>query len=128
MIICIVEDSAVANFLPLVYFRPVAHLRCGIFSLEGIIRNLFPAAQYVLHTRPYLAEYLRECHPSTPVNEFPDSDLWLINSRVLADEDFAKLIKKHKKGECVFMAQGQFAAAFLYRNTVAAVREALSAG
>lgn len=127
MNICIVEDTSYSNFYPLVYFRPVYHLRCGLRSLEGKLRYHLPASKFFLHTRPYLAEYLRESNPGVPVNAFPDENTWLINGSVLADRDFAKTIKK-QKNEVLLTAEGRFIAAFLYRGTVGKLLPALEQG
>src|SRR4051812_40689261 len=128
MNLCIFEDTSFSNFLPLVYFRPVYHLRCGITTLEAKIRSFFSGSRIVLHCRPYLAEYLRESDPSTPVNKFADDDIWLINGRVIADEAFAQAIRRQKKEDAAFFHGDELAAVYLTQKTFAPLRPHLAEG
>ncbi|MDI6760647.1 MAG: putative sugar nucleotidyl transferase [Candidatus Brocadiaceae bacterium] len=58
--ICIFEDSGYSGLLPLVYTRPVYHLRCGILSLEEKILHQYPGTSVSLFCRDYLADVLKE--------------------------------------------------------------------
>ena len=90
--ICIFEDNYYSRLLPLVYFRPVYNLKCGIFSLREKIQRSYRDAPVTLHCRRYLADSLRLQNPKTKVNEFSSKDYLFINGRVIADEKFVKTI------------------------------------
>jgi UDP-N-acetylglucosamine diphosphorylase / glucose-1-phosphate thymidylyltransferase / UDP-N-acetylgalactosamine diphosphorylase / glucosamine-1-phosphate N-acetyltransferase / galactosamine-1-phosphate N-acetyltransferase len=90
--LCIFEDDRVEQLLPLVYFRPVYDLRCGITTLREKIVRAYPRAVPVLHCRGYLAETLQEHSGSTGVNQLPAARCLFLNGRILADSDLAKKI------------------------------------
>lgn len=113
MRICIFEDNLYANFLPLVHFRPVYDLRCGVMSLREKITVAIPRAEMLLHVRVDLKEILAEEYPQYPVNVPPDEQTWFINGRLLADEHLTKIIKRHHGGNKVFVSNGQLALAFI---------------
>ena len=94
---CIFEDNHSTNFLPLNYFRPVYHLRCGIFSLEERVRQFLPAKSLSFQTRPYLAPYVKELYPNFSVNNFPEEDTWFINGRVIADSNLLRELKSSNR-------------------------------
>ncbi len=58
--VCIFEDSAYTNLLPLVYTRPVYRLRCGIMNPEEKILLGYPEASVSLFCREYLSDISRE--------------------------------------------------------------------
>jgi UDP-N-acetylglucosamine diphosphorylase/glucosamine-1-phosphate N-acetyltransferase len=90
--ICIFEDNYYSRFLPLVYFRPVYNLKCGIFSLREKIQRWYRGVPIALHCRPYLADSLRRQDPKTSVNEFSSKEYLFVNGRVIADGKFVKSI------------------------------------
>ena len=90
--ICIFEDSFFSQLLPLVYFRPTYNLRCGIFSLKEKIMHAFPRSAVTLHTRSYLADYMRLRSPGVPVNELKGDSCLFLNGRVIIDESIVKKI------------------------------------
>lgn len=99
MNICIFEDEKYRKLLPLVYFRPVYELRCGITLLKDkIIRN-FPNPTVILHARDYLTEVLKRDYPNYYVNEIPKEidQVLFINGRVLAEPHFADKFKYNGK-------------------------------
>ncbi|ODS31052.1 MAG: glucose-1-phosphate thymidylyltransferase [Candidatus Scalindua rubra] len=61
--ICIFEDSAYQNFLPLVYNRPVYELRCGIYTLLERIILQYPDTETNLFCRKYLEKLTNENNP-----------------------------------------------------------------
>ncbi len=82
--VCIFEDGAYQNFLPLVYNRPVYDLRCGIYSfLERIVLQ-YPDAVISLFCREYLEKLVREDHPYD-VNkaDFGDEVCLFLNGRLI---------------------------------------------
>ncbi|MBN1300293.1 MAG: GlmU family protein [Melioribacteraceae bacterium] len=92
--ICIIEGIYYSRLLPLVYFRPIYNLRCGILSLKEKIQLSYPGIPIALHTRSYLSDSLREKNPGLKVNELDTNikSCLFINGRVLADEEFSKKI------------------------------------
>lgn len=81
--ICIFEDSKFKNFLPLTYFRPVYDLRCGILTIAEKIEKYTKTSNIILHSRKYLANYLREDKKSYKVNNYDESRILFINGRLL---------------------------------------------
>jgi UDP-N-acetylglucosamine diphosphorylase / glucose-1-phosphate thymidylyltransferase / UDP-N-acetylgalactosamine diphosphorylase / glucosamine-1-phosphate N-acetyltransferase / galactosamine-1-phosphate N-acetyltransferase len=90
--ICIFEDNYYSRLLPLVYFRPVYDLKCGIFSLREKIQQSYRNVSVSIHCRSYLAEFLRLQNPKVNVNDISPKEYLFVNGRVIADEKFAKTI------------------------------------
>ncbi len=92
--LCIFEDVHFKNLHPLVYFRPVYDLRCGILTLKEKIQFVYPQAEVVLHTRKYLENVLRLNNPGIDVNILADGTegCLFINGSVIADNDLSDLI------------------------------------
>ena len=126
MQICIFEDKDYKNFLPLVYFRPVCHLHCGIFSLREKIESMFPKIQTVLHMREDLAENVSENFPLLKINRLPSDDIWFINGRVLADENLVNFLKSNSVAEKVYIHGDTIAAAFVKRGNLSKLSGNLS--
>lgn len=109
--ICLFEDTGTPRLLPLVYFRPVYNLRCGMTSLKEKITRFFPRAIVSLHCRPYLAEYMRVRYPGIRVNELVSSEYLFINGRLLINPAVAKIIAGNTQGDCVFVCGEELVAA-----------------
>ncbi len=90
--ICIFEGMYYERLYPLIYFRPVYDLRCGILTLREKIKYYFPDMPIILHSRGYLADYVKDRNPRFKVNELDSKSCLFINGRVIADEDFVKNI------------------------------------
>ena len=88
--ICLFEDDAASQLLPLAYFRPVYNLKCGIFTLKEKILDTFPNADITLHCRGYLAEYVKFRNPRIRVNEVPSGETLFLNGRVIVDKSLSK--------------------------------------
>ncbi|CUU00632.1 UDP-N-acetylglucosamine diphosphorylase/glucosamine-1-phosphate N-acetyltransferase [Candidatus Thermokryptus mobilis] len=99
MNICIFEDEKYRKLLPLVYFRPVYELRCGIIPIKDKIIRSFSNPNVILHARDYLTEVLKRDYPNYYVNELPANinQVLFINGRVLADPHFADKFKYNGK-------------------------------
>ncbi len=123
--ICIFEDIQVSQFFPLVYFRPVYNLRCGMFSLKEKIIRSYPRAQVSIHCRPYLNDYMRLRNPSLLVNDIPAGECLFINGRVVADETLAKRIPLAGE-DMVYVHAGQVIAARVSGANLRRVRKSLS--
>jgi UDP-N-acetylglucosamine diphosphorylase/glucosamine-1-phosphate N-acetyltransferase len=109
--ICIFEDTQYDRLLPLVFFRPVYNLKCGIFSLKEKILRRYPKASVILHCRSYLAEYMRLRNPGAHVNEIPGTECLFINGRVIAHETFEKQIPLKSRSDVVYVHNGEVVAA-----------------
>lgn len=85
MRICIFEDEFYRRLLPLTYLRPVFDLRCGQLTLREKIGRVYPDEIFILNSRGYLRDTVKEKHPGSYVNEIPaDTDrLLLINGRLI---------------------------------------------
>ncbi|HVN48130.1 MAG TPA: GlmU family protein [Bacteroidota bacterium] len=112
--VCLFEDALVSNFFPLVYFRPVYDLRCGITTLREKIRYAYPSARMVLLCRSYLADALKAKEPNHGVNKFPLDRCLLINGRVLADKNFSLKIPLSSKNDIVYVKGDTVVAAFVH--------------
>lgn len=106
MHVCIFEDEFYRKLLPLVHFRPVYDLRCGITLLREKVVRAFPDQIFVLHTRDYLGDVTKERYPQAVLNEIPEDaeQILLINGRLLFDKAHAK--KLEYKGSDVVYANG----------------------
>lgn len=111
--LCLFEDPACSRLLPLVHFRPVYNLRCGISSLKEKILRAYPDCTYSIHCREYLAGYMRERNLGVPVNEIPSSTCLFINGRVLADDFLPSKIPAAASMEMLYMHEDQVVAAFV---------------
>jgi len=127
MHICIYEDQNYRKLLPLVYFRPVYDLRCGITSLRGKIQRCFRDAVVILHVRDYLAETVKEANPKAPVNHIPAGveRVLFINGRVLAGPEFEKLVGT-EGNDCVFTTGERVVAAWVSGSNLRKIDKFLS--
>jgi len=92
--ICIYENINYQNLLPLVYFRPVYELRCGILTLKEKIELSYRNIPVILHSREYLTETLRLKYPNYSVNNLPQniSSCLFINGSVVANSNIINQI------------------------------------
>ncbi len=99
MNICIFEDDKFRKLLPLVYFRPVYELRCGINLIKDKIIRSFSNPNVILHARDYLTDVLRRDYPNYYVNELPPNvnQVLFVNGRVLAEPHFADKFRYNGK-------------------------------
>jgi UDP-N-acetylglucosamine diphosphorylase/glucosamine-1-phosphate N-acetyltransferase len=116
--VCLFEDALVSNFFPLVYFRPVYDLRCGITTLREKIVCAYSAATFVFSCRSYLADSLKAKEPKSTVNQLPAGQCLLVNGRVLADERFSKKIPLSAKSDVVYVNGDTVVAAFVHGETL----------
>ncbi len=123
--ICIFEDAQVERLLPLVYFRPVYSLRCGIDSLRGKIIRAYPKASVTLHCRPYLQDFVRQRNPKLRVNEIPTHDCLFINGRIIAESNLARKIPLGSKKDTVYIHGDTVVAANLSGASLAKLKQPL---
>jgi UDP-N-acetylglucosamine diphosphorylase/glucosamine-1-phosphate N-acetyltransferase len=103
--ICIFEDTSYKKLLPLVYFRPVYDLRCGMQTLREKIQRCYPRVPVALHCRGYLAEAMKQQNPGARVNALNNGSCLFINGRVIADKDFVAQIPL--RGKDALYVQGE---------------------
>lgn len=118
--ICIFEDREVEKLHPLTLTRPVYDLRCGFSSLKEKIMHQFPLSAVALHCRTYLEDFVIEDNPGTHVNQLDTDECLFINGRTLVNSSFLTDIDTNR--QCLYLAGGQMAAAFLRGENVKAVR------
>jgi UDP-N-acetylglucosamine diphosphorylase / glucose-1-phosphate thymidylyltransferase / UDP-N-acetylgalactosamine diphosphorylase / glucosamine-1-phosphate N-acetyltransferase / galactosamine-1-phosphate N-acetyltransferase len=123
--ICIFEDAKVDRLFPLVYFRPVYNLRCGITSLREKVIRAYPKATVSLHCRPYLADSVRLRYPKLHVNEIPASECLFINGRVIADQNLARKIPIGSKKDVLYVHDDVPVAANVTAARLSKLRESL---
>ncbi|HOJ37383.1 MAG TPA: putative sugar nucleotidyl transferase [Ignavibacteriales bacterium] len=112
MQVCIYEDIHYENLEPLIFVRPVYDLICGMSTLKDKILRHFPQNKFSLHTRTYLAGYLKLVN-KVPVNEIIDNDVLFINGRVLADSNFLNEIDINHKEPIIYKNKDTIVAARL---------------
>lgn len=120
--ICIFEDNFYRRLLPLVYFRPVYDLRCGILTLREKILRGHPKDEVSLHCRWYLADVLRETHPGAQINSTDSKSCLFINGRVLADDRFLRTISESDIDGTMFVHDGSVVAAYLSGERLEALK------
>lgn len=82
--ICIFEDEAYENFLPLTYSRPVFELRCGFNTLREKVEHLFPNKSFSFLMRDYLRPLFSK--NTAPLNDSRVEDTLFINGRIVLKE------------------------------------------
>jgi UDP-N-acetylglucosamine diphosphorylase / glucose-1-phosphate thymidylyltransferase / UDP-N-acetylgalactosamine diphosphorylase / glucosamine-1-phosphate N-acetyltransferase / galactosamine-1-phosphate N-acetyltransferase len=123
--ICIFEDIHHSKLFPLVYFRPTFNLRCGILSLREKITHAYPKTDIVLHTRSYLADYMRLRNPSFSVNEVKGTGCLFINGRAIVDSEFVKKIPVKGDEDVVYINDDNVIAARVGGSTLKALKKHL---
>ncbi|MBI5477029.1 MAG: hypothetical protein HY964_09885 [Ignavibacteriales bacterium] len=118
MQICIFETEHYKNFLPLVSFRPVYDLRCGIYSFRQKIENSFPKFQINYLLRNELANLYREENPRKNINQIPADDTWFINGSVIPNENLIKKIKSKNVEDLLLFKGENIAALFLKKESI----------
>jgi UDP-N-acetylglucosamine diphosphorylase/glucosamine-1-phosphate N-acetyltransferase len=126
--ICIFEDALVERLFPLVYFRPAYDLRCGINTLREKIVRAYPKSVVTLHTRPYLADFVRLRNPKFHVNEIPADECLFVNGRVVADQSLSKKIPLGTKNDVAYTHEGVLVAANVGGTRLEKLRNSLADG
>ncbi|MGB6034256.1 MAG: GlmU family protein [Bacteroidota bacterium] len=122
--ICVFEDTAYRNLLPLVYLRVTSDLRCGIMTLREKIEQSYPGVPLSPHCREYLADLVREQNFGVPVNNVQGKSCLFVNGRVVADKSLPETIPL--EGPDVTYVSGEtVVAARVSGNTLDSVRRNL---
>ncbi len=101
------EDSFYRNLLPLVYFRPVWELRCGMFTLRERFERCFGEPAGYL-TRTYLLNHFLK-KPPFSASFTGDDEMLLVNGRWLAEDSHKDMLLELAPGQA-FMAGSELAA------------------
>ncbi len=120
--ICIFEDEAFGNFLPLVFTRPVYDLKCGMMSLRERIHRSFPKTTIAFHCRGYLSDYVSLRNPGSPVNELPGDRCLFLNGRILEERNLARLFPLDAKKDQLYVYKDQLVAALLTGGNLLAIK------
>jgi UDP-N-acetylglucosamine diphosphorylase/glucosamine-1-phosphate N-acetyltransferase len=123
--VCIFEDNLYRRLFPLVYFRPVYDLRCGIGTLREKIAQGFGRTPVSLHCRRDLAEVMEEWYPQLAVNRIESGDCLFINGRVVADSKFFRTLEDTREENIVLVHDGTVVAAFLTGRDLEALKHRL---
>ena len=108
--ICIFEDVNYSRLLPLVYFRPVYELRCGILTLREKISKQYPELPVSLHCRSYLKSLVEQQNPNLKVNAFSGKSCLFINGRIIADDILKAKISLEEENKVYFKGDSCIAA------------------
>ena len=109
--ICIFEDKYFDRLEPLVLYRPVYDLFCGMRSIRDKILSAYNETKFALHCRSYLADFVKSKNPAIEVNKINDKACLLINGRILAPFNLADIIplggedKLYKNGNTTIAAR-----------------------
>jgi UDP-N-acetylglucosamine diphosphorylase/glucosamine-1-phosphate N-acetyltransferase len=91
--VCLFEDSNYKQLFPLVYFRPVYDLRCGILTLKEKVQHFFQTVPIALHCRGLLSDLVKQQNPGSLVNNIKGNTCLFINGRVIVNSNFIKQIE-----------------------------------
>jgi len=114
MQIVVFEDTRVLALKPLVNLKPVYGLYSGFRSLQEKFEYLTRGrVKLSYHLRRYLAPFFAEQHPECLVNRLEESDVLLVNGRIVCDEAAARVIsegafdagKAYMQGETLLFAR-----------------------
>ncbi len=89
MKIVIFDDGSYRNFLPLTYSRSVGDLRVGILKLRQRMNFFLENEDNYYVVAEYLKEVYNERHPEWYINQLPDGEVLLVNSRIKITTELA---------------------------------------
>lgn len=129
MNIYLFEDEGYRKLLPLVYFRPVYDLRCGILTLREKVEKLFPDAIIYYNMRDYLTESFLEKNPHCSVNGRPEnvSEVFLINGRLLATVELLNMMR-NLTPNTIFLKNNSIAAGRISMDYFDSINEGIKRG
>jgi len=109
--LCIFEDSYFNRLEPLVFYRPVYDLFCGMRSIRDKILSAYKGTKFTLHCRQYHEDFVKSKNPGIDINQINDEACLFINGRILAPLNLAEIIpmqgddKLYKKGNTIIAAR-----------------------
>lgn len=122
--LCVFEDAAFHDLMPLTYVRPAYDLLLGISSLLDKIRWYFDHVNLNLHCRDYLKLQVKAVYPNLPVNNInTGSPCLFINGRVVMTLDVAQILENlDTEHNQIVMAQGQVIALYLMGDALTTMK------
>jgi UDP-N-acetylglucosamine diphosphorylase/glucosamine-1-phosphate N-acetyltransferase len=109
--ICLFEDEGYKKLLPLVYFRPVYELRCGISTLREKIQRHFPKSKIALHSWGYLQDVIQDRNPGIHVNKILWHDCLFVNGRLMPNKEVVKILNS-VEDDTIFLKEMTVVAAY----------------
>lgn len=103
MQLCIFEGIDYERLEPLIFYRPVYDLVCGMSTLREKILRAYPNTKYSLHCRPYLTQFVKANNPGIDVNKIDDDSCLFINGNILANCNISKLIPLNDNSDKVYL-------------------------
>ncbi len=103
MQLCIFEGIDYERLEPLIFYRPVYDLVCGMSTLREKILRAYPNTKYSLHCRPYLTQFVKANNPGIDVNKIEDDSCLFINGNILANCNISKLIPLNDNSDKVYL-------------------------
>jgi UDP-N-acetylglucosamine diphosphorylase/glucosamine-1-phosphate N-acetyltransferase len=122
--ICIFEGSNYSKLLPLVYFRPVYDLRCGILTLREKVEHQFPGMPLSLHCREYLTDVVKDQNPKNQVNRIDGESCLFINGQLIVDNSLREKISL-EDDDAVYINGNNIVAAILSGSNLQTFKESL---
>jgi UDP-N-acetylglucosamine diphosphorylase/glucosamine-1-phosphate N-acetyltransferase len=108
----IFDDNQRENFYPLTLTRAVSDLRVGVLKLRQRLQAYLGATEIGIFIDPALQALYRERHPDWQINQLPQEDTILVNSRLKINDELAGKINDLPVNTALVQA-GDFVAAHL---------------
>jgi UDP-N-acetylglucosamine diphosphorylase/glucosamine-1-phosphate N-acetyltransferase len=108
--ICLFESPEFSKLLPLVYFRPVYDLRCGILTLREKVKSYYQGIPLALSCRAYLEEVVCCSNPGLQVNKISGETCLYINGQVIIDQNLVSQVALDGE-DTLYISGGTIAAA-----------------
>ncbi|HUX60535.1 MAG TPA: GlmU family protein [Ignavibacteriaceae bacterium] len=125
MQLCIFEGIDYERLEPLIFYRPVYDLVCGMSTLREKILRAYPNTKYSLHCRPYLTQFVKANNPGIDVNKIEDDSCLFINGNILANCNISKLIPLNDNSDKVYLNGDNLVAARVSGERLKALRNNL---
>ena len=109
--ICLFETPAYKKLLPLVHYRPVYDLKCGLITIREKAELHYPGIPFSFYCREYLADIVRQKNPGSKVNLIEGSNCLFINGHIVVDKDFVNQVSLNGDD-----------AVYITGNTIAAIK------
>lgn len=100
--ICLFETPDYIKLLPLVFFRPVYDLRCGILILREKAGLYYPGVPFSLFCRPYLEDVVKQQNPGLQVNQISGDNCLFVNGQIIVDNNFVNQVSVDN-GDAVYI-------------------------
>lgn len=125
MQLCIFEGIDYERLEPLIFYRPVYDLVCGMSTLREKILRAYPNTKYSLHCRPYLTQFVKANNPGIDVNKIDDDSCLFINGNILANCNISKLIPLNDNSDKVYLNGDNLVAARISGERLKALKNNL---